>query len=214
MDRGGCLLAIIGSARALLTPHLPNLRVKMMMSDTAELPLRVMPGATEAPNANLWCAPSFSLDEIGPACERHDLAVDGAFVLSNVLSQSEAARMVLMAEQMGFERGAGDEAERRNGALSWCFHDALSEQLIRRVAPHLPWAIAVHRPGTAAPTVMLSAKSKPKPSSTIHVPHRLHHHPSPRSSAKAFTVDPTLPVVPCSHSMRCAPPTMQTVYRL
>ena len=75
----------------------------------------------------------------------------GAFVLRDVLSGEEAARMVATAERMGFEVGEGAGAGRTSAAVSWCFHEGLAEQLIRRMAPHLPWAVAIHSPDSAAP---------------------------------------------------------------
>ena len=120
------------------------------LADTSVEPIRVRP-PSDAGFRPMWCAPSFNLDPTGPECSRTDLdGVDGAFVLRDVLSRAEAARMVATAERMGFERG-GDVAGRSNGAVTWCFHDALSEQLIRRIAQFLPWAVAVHSPGTPAP---------------------------------------------------------------
>jgi hypothetical protein len=75
----------------------------------------------------------------------------GAFELRDVLSGEEAARMVAMAERMGFEVGEGAGAGRTSAAVSWCFHERLAEQLIRRMAPHLPWAVAIHSPDSPAP---------------------------------------------------------------
>ena len=88
-------------------------------------------------------------------------------MLRDVLSGEEAARMVAIAERMGFEVGEGAGAGRTSAAVSWCFHEdltltltialalaltltltltrcfheGLAEQLIRRMAPHLPWAV-------------------------------------------------------------------------
>jgi hypothetical protein len=45
---------------------------------------------------------------------------------------------------MRFDRETGDDFERVNGAVSFVLHRELSEQLIRRMAPHLPWAVCVH----------------------------------------------------------------------
>jgi len=73
-------------------------------------------------------------------------------VLSNVLSREEAASMVAMAERMGFEQGEGVAAGRTSAAVSWCFHNRLAEQLIRRMAPLLPWAVAVCSPTAPLPT--------------------------------------------------------------
>jgi hypothetical protein len=102
----------------------------------------------------MWCAPSFSLDETGPtATSRAALTgLDSVFVINDVLTSAEAARMVAVAETMGFERSAGAEKERRNGALSWVLHDRLEQQLLKRLAPHLPWTICIHSPGTPAPS--------------------------------------------------------------
>jgi hypothetical protein len=114
-------------------------------------PVRVRPpvGAAFRP---MWCDLDFSLDPSAPECMRSDLhAAEGAFVIHGVLSRNEAARMVAAAEAMGFERGDGDAAGRSNRAVSWCFHDALCEQLVRRIARHVPWGVAVHAPGTEAP---------------------------------------------------------------
>ena len=62
--------------------------------------------------------------------------------------------MVEMAEEIGFERddSNAEMAGRRNGALSWIFHEELERQLARRMAPLLPWGVAVHGPGTPAPS--------------------------------------------------------------
>ena len=72
-------------------------------------PVRVRPqgGATSAFRP-MWHAPSFRLEASGPKICRRDVeGVDGAFVLSDVLSGEEAARMVAVAERMGFEEGEG-----------------------------------------------------------------------------------------------------------
>ena len=91
----------------------------------------------------LWCAPYFELDAIAPDITRQDLA-DGAFILSDVISCAEAARMVETADLMGFERPRpGDTGARRNGALSWVLHDTLANDLSRRMAPHLPQLVRV-----------------------------------------------------------------------
>lgn len=101
----------------------------------------------------MWCCPTFQLDAEGPECKRRDIdGADGAFVLSGVLSRDEAARMVAMAELMGFEEGEGATVGRTSAAVSWCLHDELAEQLIRRVATLVPWGVAVHGPGTSAPS--------------------------------------------------------------
>ena len=98
------------------------------------------------------CAPEFNLDGGHTDCSRENIdGIDTAFVLNDVLSKEEAASMVAMADKMGFERSTGDEDERKNGALSWVLHEELSEVLIRRIAPYLPWAVAVHSPGTPVP---------------------------------------------------------------
>ena len=116
--------------------------------------VRVRPPTGSTGFRQMWCAPTFELDATGPACSRTEVdGVDGAFLLNDVLSREEAARMVEMAELMGFDRGGGgDAAGRSNGACSWCFHDALERQLIQRIAKLLPWAVAVHSPGTETPT--------------------------------------------------------------
>lgn len=103
----------------------------------------------------MWCAPRFQLDERCPDCSRQDLSavaegLDGAFLLNGVLSRKEAARMISIADRMGFERSS--MTGRCNGALTWCFHDGLNDALARRVAPLLPWGVAVHSPGTPVPT--------------------------------------------------------------
>ena len=59
--------------------------------------------------------------------------------------------MVATAERMGFEVGEGAGAGRSSAAVSWCFHEELAEQLIRRMAPHVPWAVAIHSPDSPAP---------------------------------------------------------------
>lgn len=99
----------------------------------------------------MWCAPSFALDDGAPDVKRQNLGDANAFMLHNVLSCSEAARVVAMAEQMAFVRSKGDEAERKNGAVSWVLHEELAEALLRRLAPCLPLAVVVHSPGTPAP---------------------------------------------------------------
>ena len=135
-----------------------SLCVSALQGDVRDQPIiRVRPpnGGTGGTGfRTMWCAPAFELDANGPECSREDVdGVEGAFLLSDVLSREEAARMVEMAELMGFERdGDGDAAGRSNGACSWCFHDALADQLIRRIARLLPWAVAVHSPGTDTPT--------------------------------------------------------------
>jgi len=120
-------------------------------------PLRVDVSSTVTPEATMWCDPSFRLEAAGPACSRVDVGgIESSFMLKDVLTDAEAARMVAMAEKMGIERGGQamsgtDEAERENGAVSWVLHKELIEQIFSRIAPHLPAHIAVHRPGTAAP---------------------------------------------------------------
>tara|TARA_B110001452_G_C15193324_1_gene414264 strand:+ start:67 stop:1101 length:1035 start_codon:yes stop_codon:yes gene_type:complete len=110
------------------------------------------PSGTAGKFRELWCAPSFQLDPTGPTCSRRDVeGVDGAFVLSDVLSRDEAARLVAMAERMGFDGEDGDAAGRTSAACSWCLHHELAEQLVRRMATLLPWGVAVHSPGTPAP---------------------------------------------------------------
>ena len=100
----------------------------------------------------MWYAPSFLLEARAPHIRRRDVeGAAGAFVLENVLSAEEAARLVAMAELMGFEEGEGAGAGRTSAAVSWCFHDELAEQLIRRIASHLPWAVAIHSPDSPAP---------------------------------------------------------------
>jgi len=102
----------------------------------------------------MWCAPSFKLNAaVGPECRREDVdGVTGAFMLHGVLTRDEAEQMIELAERMGFEQGEGSVAGRTSAAASWCFHDELAEQIIRRVASLLPWGVAVHSPGTSAPT--------------------------------------------------------------
>ena len=120
-------------------------------------PLRVDVSSTVTPEATMWCDPSFRLEAAGPACSRVDVGgIESSFMLKDVLTDAEAARMVAMAEKMGIERGGQamsgtDEAERENGAVSWVLHKELIEQIFSRIAPHLPAHIAVHRPGTAEP---------------------------------------------------------------
>ena len=118
-----------------------------------ETPLRVVSASNEAtPYANMWCAPWFQLDADGPESSRQDIgSIDSAFVLNDIISKAEAARIVAVADSMGFERAADGEKERQNGALSWVLHAELEEQLLQRFAPHLPWSICVHSPGTQAP---------------------------------------------------------------
>lgn len=120
-------------------------------------PMRVQPpissSGTRTAFRPMWCAPSFSLDPKAPDTQRLDfVGVDGAFLLKDVLSRSEAARMLAMTEKIGFDRDDSMEmAGRRNCALSWVFHDELERQVARRMAPLLPWGVAVHGPGTLAP---------------------------------------------------------------
>ena len=115
-------------------------------------PRRVRPPSGSAFRP-MHCAPTFELDATGPDCSRTDVeGVDGAFVLSDVLTHEEAASMVAMAERMGFEQGEGVTAGRTSAAVSWCFHDRLAEQLIRRMAPLLPWAVAVCSPTAPLPS--------------------------------------------------------------
>ena len=119
--------------------------------------IRVKPPSGAGPFRPMWCAPSFNLDASSSTkCSREDVeGVDGAFVLHDVLSREEAAQMIEMSELMGFEDFAGrdgDLAGRSNKALSWCFHTSLAERLILRMAPLLPWGVAVHSPGTPTPT--------------------------------------------------------------
>ena len=54
-----------------------------------------------------------------------------------VLSQDEASRMVDMAERMGFEESgtSGGSAGRSSRAVTWCLHEHLAEQLIKRMVP-------------------------------------------------------------------------------
>ena len=102
----------------------------------------------------MWCAPWFKLDDVGPASTRQDIGTaNSAFFLKDVISPAEAARMVAVADSMGFDRPADAERERQNGALSWVLHAELEAQLLRRLAPHLPWCIAVHAPGSPAPAL-------------------------------------------------------------
>jgi len=149
-QRSGVFAAVADEADdAAKAPHKHrsgrrSTRRGVSMIHKAEPPTRVV---SKYPSANMWCAPSFALEAGGLEVRREDLGVDTAFWLRDVISRSDAARMVAMAEQMGFDRGAGDEAERRNGALSWCFHDELLEGLMKRISPHVPWAVAVHAPG-------------------------------------------------------------------
>ena len=50
-----------------------------------EVPVKVLSGSNEAtPFANMWCAPWFKLDEVGPATTRQDIG-DSAFVLNDVI---------------------------------------------------------------------------------------------------------------------------------
>jgi hypothetical protein len=124
------------------------------MMATEDEPRRVVPSSTESnpEYAHMWYAPGFSLDDDDPVVTRQNLeCVGNSFVLSNVLSSAEAARMVAMAEKMSFVRSKGDEAERNNGAVSWVLHEELAEQLLRRLAPCLPLAVMVHSPGTPVP---------------------------------------------------------------
>ena len=129
--------------------------VGMLAKSDAD-PVRVRPpNGAAADFRPMWCAPSFSLDQAGPLCTRQDVSgVSGAFVLDGVLSREEASRMVDMAERMGFEDSgeSGASAGRSSGAVTWCFHANLAEQMIKRMAKELPWAVAVHSSGSPAPT--------------------------------------------------------------
>ena len=69
--------------------------------------------------------------------------------------------MVAMAESMGFERSAVADKERHNGALSWVLHKELEQQLLDRLAPHLPWTICIHSPDTPAPSTADLEKQLP-----------------------------------------------------
>ena len=134
------------------------LRVDVTATNTEPIPLRVDVTATNTPTATMWCAPSFRLDSPSKVqVERlnfgtGELAIDSAFVLSDVLSRDEAARMVATADQMGFQRDPGDERERLNGACSWVLHEEMVLELLRRISPHVPLAMYQHSPDRAAPT--------------------------------------------------------------
>lgn len=135
----------------------------MSIKSTQGEPRKVTPGSSDNAYECMWCAPSFKLDPTGPGAKRFDITgIDSAFIVKDVISKAEAAQLVEMAEKMGFARQSGDEAERRNGALSWVLHDALGEQLIRRLAPCLPWTVAVHSPGSEAPTAEQVAAGLPE----------------------------------------------------
>ena len=138
-------------------------RARSVSMNAAEVPVKVLSASNEAtPYANMWCAPWFKLDEVGPASTRQDLGTArSAFFLNNVISAAEAARMVAVADSMGFERAADAEKERQNGALSWVLHAELELQLLKRLVPHLPWTIAIHAPGTPAPTLESSGGAPP-----------------------------------------------------
>jgi hypothetical protein len=100
------------------------------------------------PAEGLWCAPTFRLnDHPTPHVLEHGTASAlGAVRIGSLLSRREAARMVEMADSMGFVQPSGDEGgDRRVGALSWALHDELCDTLSRRVAPHVPRAICAHR---------------------------------------------------------------------
>jgi len=126
-------------------------------------PLRVVPGTNdETPFSNMWCAPWFGLDETSPPTSRASLiGLDSAFIINDVITSAEAARMVAMAESMGFERSAAADKERRNGALSWVLHKEFEQQLLDRLAPHLPWTIHIHSPDTPAPSTAELQKRLP-----------------------------------------------------
>ena len=116
---------------------------------------RVKPPSEASGIRPMWCAPDFHLDAAGPGCSRQDLSgaaegLEGAFVLNGVLSREEAERMVAVVDEMGFEHSS--VSGRCNGALTWIFHDELNDLVARRIAPLLPWGVAVHSPGTLAPT--------------------------------------------------------------
>ena len=132
-------------------------------STEQKLPLRVVPGtADKTPFGNMWCAPWFRLDETSPPTSRSSLSgLDSAFIINDVITSAEAARMVAMAESMGFERSAAGDKERRNGALSWVLHKEFEQQLLDRLAPHLPWTICIHSPDTPAPSTAELEKHLP-----------------------------------------------------
>ena len=116
---------------------------------------RVKPPSEASGIRPMWCAPDFHLDAAGPGCSRQDLSgaaegLEGAFVLNGVLSREEAERMVAVVDEMGFEHSS--VSGRCNGALTWIVHDELNDLVARRIAPLLPWGVAVHSPGTPAPT--------------------------------------------------------------
>ena len=131
--------------------------------DQDTLPLRVVPGTDDkTPFSNMWCAPCFRLDETSPPTRHASLlGLDSAFILNDVITSAEAARMVAMAESMGFERSAAADKERRNGALSWVLHGELEQQFLDRLAPHLPWTIYIHSPDTPAPSTAELEKHLP-----------------------------------------------------
>ncbi|KAK3244936.1 hypothetical protein CYMTET_45475 [Cymbomonas tetramitiformis] len=96
----------------------------------------------------MWCAPSFQLTETP---EREVVreavpGVPGAFHLRGVLGIDEAARIVSLAERMGFveaEEPTTSE-DRQNDALSWALHDSLCNTLSSRVLFALPSTVRTY----------------------------------------------------------------------
>lgn len=113
------------------------------------MPMRcVTANPLHLPAEGLWCAPSFRLNDSPTTSllEHGATSALGALRIGSLLSRREAARMVMVADGMGFVQPAEDESgDRRNGALSWALHDELCETLSRRIAPHVPRAICAHR---------------------------------------------------------------------
>ena len=66
-------------------------------------------------------------------------------MLRDVLSGEEAARMVAIAERMGFEVGEGAGAGRTSAAVSWCFHEDLTLTLTIALALALTLTLTLTR---------------------------------------------------------------------
>ena len=95
------------------------------------------------PPEGLWCSPTFALGPASLATRADVDGVPGAFRLHGVLSRSEAASMVAMAERMGLVETDG-ESQRQNGALSWALHDSLCLQLAERLSAALPAVVRTY----------------------------------------------------------------------
>ena len=110
---------------------------------TAANILRVAPLNPQHQLGNVFCCPSFALEEEEDrTASIRRQAVDGiasAFILDGVLSCSECAAIVAIADRMGFERPEDEQNnERRNGAVSWVLHNSLCAALGQRASLGVP----------------------------------------------------------------------------